>query len=424
MYDEKVALRARDESGGEEEAVTWKASSFICAESDAEDAARECVAHLEATAEGPLRGVLVYFTLLHDPEEIVEAFASALGDVPFVGASVQGVASAGVLGEDGYLCGVMGWSGDIAVDVHRVTDVSEATTSKGAELGAFAKSVEGGPGQLGVLLYDPLTGANARELLEGFDAACPGMALLGGAAAAPWGPLVETWQLYRGEALRDAAVMMVLKGDFELVHATSTGTIPTGQPMTVTASMGPVLQSLDDKPAFRVWREALGLPETVMLEETASWALGVECGHGSSDWTVLAPFNYDAEQEAIGFAVDVPEGTAVRLHKRSPEVILDRTRAMANALREVVGERSVAAMLTFECGGRTTPFLGIDATREEHELVQSALASEGTPWLGGILWGEIAPVGRGNEFFNYTYPIALMCRPSSPAKGSCDGVDG
>lgn len=401
--------------------MAWKAASYICFESDAVDAARACVAHLRTTAEGPLRGVLVYFTLLHDPEEIVAAFASELGDVPFVGASVQGVASVGQLGEDGYLCGVMGWSGEISVDVHRVTEVSEETASKGAELGAFATSVPGGPGKLGVLFYDPLTGANARELLEGFDAACPDTTLLGAAAAAPWGPLVETWQAHCGEALRDAAVMMVLKGDFELVHAASTGTIPTGQRMRVTASEGTVLRALDSKPAFRVWREALGLPDTVVVEETASWALGVECGgEGSGEWTVLAPFSYDAEQEAIAFAVDVPEGSTVRFHKRSPEVILSRTRVMAEALREEVGERSVAAILTFECGGRTTAFLGIEATREEHALVQSALTSDETAWLGGIVWGEIAPVQRGTEFFNYTYPIAVMCRRSPTPNGLDD----
>lgn len=68
-----------------------------------------------------------------------------------------------------------------------------------------------------------------------------------------------------------------------------------------------MLRELDGLPAFHVWRDALGLPDTVTAEETASWALGVEHNSHGSDWTVLAPYNCDSELDAITFAVDVPE---------------------------------------------------------------------------------------------------------------------
>ncbi|MCA9605635.1 MAG: protein kinase [Myxococcales bacterium] len=319
-----------------------------------------------------------------------------------------------VLAEEGYLCGAMGFSGDIHVDIHCVHEVSQDTATKGGELGRFAHAVEGGPGQLGVLLYEPLMGINARTLLGAFDAECPGMPVFGAAAAGPWGPMVETWQVHRGEVMRDGAVMMVLKGDFELVHAASTGTIPTGQVMRVTSAEGNIIRALDGRPALEVWREAIGVPETVTVEETASWALGIERnGEGSGEWTVLAPFQYDALAGTIVLQADVAEGSRLMFHQRNPEVILDRAKAMAIELKSALANRRVAAMLTFECGARTCPFLGLAATQEENAMVEAHLAPPGTPWLGLMAWGEIAPAGCSNEFFNYTYPIALMCVPET-----------
>ncbi|MEZ4441484.1 MAG: FIST C-terminal domain-containing protein [Polyangiaceae bacterium] len=265
-----------------------------------------------------------------------------------------------------------------------------------------------------MLLYEPLMGINARTLLGAFDEACPNLAVLGAAAAGPWGPMVETWQVFEGEVMRDGAVMMVLKGDFELFNAASTGTIPTGHVMRVTSADGNVIRELDHRPALEVWREAIGVPETVTVEETASWALGIERGReGSGDWTVLAPFQYDAEDGTIVLQADVPEGSRLMFHQRNPEVIMDRTKAMAEDLKRRIGDRRVGAMLTFECGARTSPFLGLDASREENAMVEGYLAPDGTPWLGLMAWGEIAPAGCNNEFFNYTYPIALMCQSSS-----------
>ncbi|MCA9620191.1 MAG: FIST C-terminal domain-containing protein, partial [Myxococcales bacterium] len=360
---------------------------------------------------GPLRGVIVYFTLHHDPDELIEAFVQRLGpDVPLVGASVQGVASHGFIGEQQFLCGVIGWFGDLTFATHCEEEVSRDTEAKGRRLGAFANDLPGGPGALGVLLYDPLMDTNVRSLLQAMDAACPGLTVMGAGAGGPWGPMVETFQIHEGRVLRDAAVMAVIKGDFELFTGVSSGTHATGLAMRVTRAEGNTIQQLDDLPALDLWREATGLPDTATHDDMSSWGLGVERGgEGSDEWAVLAPFNYDREARSITLQVDVPVGTRVMLHQRNPDEIVDRARGMAEELASRIGSRRVGAVLSFECGARTTPYLGLTGAQREHAMVEGAVAPNGAAWLGLLAWGEIAPVGSRTECHNFTYPIAVLC---------------
>jgi small ligand-binding sensory domain FIST len=80
---------------------------------------------------------------------------------------------------------------------------------------------------------------------------------------------------------------------------------------------------------------------------------------------------------------------------------------MGGDLAERVGKRHVLAVLGFECGARTSPFLGLKGTNEENIALQAAIAPD-APWLGMLAWGEIAPVGGEPAFHNYTYPLVVL----------------
>ena len=65
------------------------------------------------------------------------------------------------------------------------------------------------------------------------------------------------------------------------------------------------------------------------------------------------------------------------------------------------------AVLGFECGARTYPFLGPANTTAEHQALRAAVAPQ-APWLGMMAWGEIAPLGGEPAFHNYTFPILVL----------------
>ena len=65
------------------------------------------------------------------------------------------------------------------------------------------------------------------------------------------------------------------------------------------------------------------------------------------------------------------------------------------------------ALLGFECGARTKPFLGDEATAAEHRDLVAALPTQ-APFLGMLAWGEVFPLGGRPEFFNYSFPIIAI----------------
>jgi hypothetical protein len=92
---------------------------------------------------------------------------------------------------------------------------------------------------------------------------------------------------------------------------------------------------------------------------------------------------------------------------RTEKNVLEGSEEMARELQIRLAGRSPWAVLGFECGARTTPFLGKADTLEENLMLQKMVAPD-APWLGLIGWGEIAPCGDAPEFHNYTYPLAVL----------------
>ena len=80
---------------------------------------------------------------------------------------------------------------------------------------------------------------------------------------------------------------------------------------------------------------------------------------------------------------------------------------MGKRLRQRLGQRAPKAVLGFECGARTEPFLGSKATLEENVGLQE-IVGIGAEWLGMIAWGEVCPLGGRPEFFNYSFPVLVL----------------
>ncbi len=64
-------------------------------------------------------------------------------------------------------------------------------------------------------------------------------------------------------------------------------------------------------------------------------------------------------------------------------------------------------VLGFECGARTLPFLGAEATQLENRALQARFSPD-VEWAGVICWGEVFPVPKRPGFHNYTYPLLAL----------------
>jgi hypothetical protein len=258
-----------------------------------------------------------------------------------------------------------------------------------------------------VLVYDPLAGADVERVLSGIRSAieCP---VVGGAASQPSGPIVKTYQYYGTEAVTHAAVALGLCGPFRTELGFCHGTSPTGVVMTLTRADGNVLLELDGRPALDVWREAIGAgPEEVLNQsQTAAVALGV-VEQDDSVSVIRAAFGFTEKTKAIVVQAAIPEGSAVQIHHRTVEVVTKGAAAMGKELEGRLAGKRPWAVLGFECGARTAPFLGQAATLQENVALQDVVAPR-APWLGLLAWGEVASLSGIPMVHNYTYPLVVL----------------
>ncbi len=364
---------------------------------------------IRETLECPPEIVLAYLTLNHDQPEFLRGMRDLLGnEVRILGCSAQGVMGLGATSEEGYVAGALGLGGEgVEIVAGHVEEIALQTFEKGVALGRTMTDRLSGKPKVAVLHYDPLCGADMDVFLAGLDSVlqCP---IVGGASSHFHGPMRKTFQYFDGEVMSHGAVAFALSGQVTPELAITCGGSPVGLEMTVTKSDGPVLLELDGRPALEVWQEitSAGPPHA---DHTAALAVGVPAEGPSEpgEYLMRAAFGVDAKRGGVVLQVGIRQGAKVMLHHRTVEGVLEGTRRMGATLRGRLQGKTIRAVLGFECGARTVPFLGAESTRIENGLLQQTVA-ERAEWIGLLCWGEIYPVGGRTGFHNYTYPLLAL----------------
>jgi hypothetical protein len=303
--------------------------------------------------------------------------------------------------------------GSLRVATALAREVGERSSDKGDSLGLELARKLGERPEVAIVLYDPLCGADVEQMLSGISRhlSCP---LVGGGAGQPFSRMVRTFQYFEEEVLGHAAIAIGLSGPFSAELGVCHGTVPTGVVMTLTRCEGNRLLEIDGRPALDVWREVTGAEGDDVLnhEIISSWAIGIErtiqLANGETNlYFVRAAFGFDLQRKVVIVQAAIPEGSRIMFHHRTVPQVTEGTRAMGRELAQRLAGRSVHAVLGFECGARTSPFLGAEQTLKENSSLRAAIAPE-APWLGMMAWGEIAPVGGAPAFHNYTYPLVVL----------------
>jgi hypothetical protein len=392
------------------------AVSCLSRETDARAAGRAVARKiLDGFGGQPLKVALVYATVNYDQQALLQSVREALGPGPLLlGCSGQGVMSNGAVDEGGFAVGAMGLGGaSLRVAAAHTYDVHLDTEAKGRTLAAALREQLGRDPRVTILHYDPLCGIDVNQLLTGVQRG-NSSAIVGAAAGQPAGPTAGTYQ-YRGvEAFSRGGLALGIDGDFSVDLGVSHGTTPTGVAMTLTRAEGNRLLELDGRRALDVWLESVGISgdEIYNQDYSSGLALGIERrvnngGNEQAVYLIRAAFGFDRDTGAISVQAAIPQGSRIMLHHRTVQVVKEGAMAMGRDLAARLRGRQPWAVLGFECGARTTPFLGLAETLEENLQLQQTVAPE-APWLGVIGWGEIAPCGGIPEFHNYTYPLAVL----------------
>lgn len=385
------------------------AKSVLSRQRDSFEAGRQAALEIQSALPAPPKLVLCYLTVNHEQQRFLAGLASVLGtEVPILGCSGQGVMGRAVVHEDGYAASLMALGGPgLEVAVARVEDVHLHTRDKGVALGKGMRTQGSQPPKVTLLHYDPLCGVDVDVLLGGLrqELETP---VLGGAAAHFFNvAMTTTYQYFGQEVFSRGAVAVSLGGDFHADMVFSTGCAPVGIEMTVTRAAGNMLLELDGRPALSAWQELTGSEGATDVQASAALAIGVPADVVEGGHLIRAAFVFDPEAKGILLSAAVPEGARVTLFHRTVEDVLEGAARMAAELRARLEGKQLRAVIGFECGGRTRPFLGQEATNEENRALQAQVGAE-AEWAGVICWGELFPVGGRAAFHNYTFPLLAL----------------
>jgi len=360
----------------------------------------------EGFGQQPLSVILAYATVNHDQDALVRGIRELAGPgVAIIGCSGQGVMARGLVVEDGYVAGAMGLGGESLRGTSRsVEQINVDSAAKGTALGVALKAGSPEPLKVVIVHYDPLCGAEVDAFLRALhdEVACP---LIGGAAAEYWGPMLETFQYIDGRVLTAGAVAVGLSGTFTAEIEVSHGTQPIGIEMTVTESQGNNVMAFDGRPALDVWQE---LSSAAPAEIAESGAIGI--GLPTNDpaaYRVRCAFGVDPKTSSVIFQAGLAPGTRVLVHHRTVQSVLESTAAMGRRLAERTAGKRVRALLGFECGARTKPFLGNEITIKENLALQACLGDD-VEWLGPLVWGEVFVLDGRAGFANFAYPVLVL----------------
>jgi hypothetical protein len=234
---------------------------------------------------------------------------------------------------------------------------------------------------------------------------CP---IVGGAAAHSFNyqGLQVTYQYIDDRVLTRAATAFALAGEVHVEIAGCHGCSPVGVELTVTRAEANVMFELDGRPAVEVWTEICGDVGKIS-NQSAALAIGVPVdGVVGHDYFVRAAYALDPKSGGVALGPAIAEGTRIMLHHRTIEDVMSGAFRMGRELRARFATQP-RAVLGFECGARTGPFLGPDATLRENVELQRVFG-DGVAWLGMMPWGEIFPVAGRPSFHNYSYPLLVL----------------
>jgi hypothetical protein len=386
------------------------ASSYATAATNSRETGREVARRVCDGLAGRPGVIVTYLTVNHDQPAFLQGVRDVAGpDVPVVGCSAQGVVGADIIREEGFAAGAMALGGEsVAISHAMLEGIASDSFESGRALGRALKVGQKTPLRVVVLHYDALCGVDPERLIAGLhtEVECP---IVGGAGAHSFNyqSLQETY-VYHGErVMTNAAVAFGLSGDVGVEIDGCHGCSPVGVELTVTRAVDNVLLELDGRRASDVWSEICG-GVSPGNNQSSALAIGVPVGGaGSNEYLVRAAYVIDTNTGGVILGPAIPTGTRIMLHHRTVEEVLDGSRRMGERLQRRIDGRRARAVLGFECGARTGPFLGESGTKDENAGLQRQLGA-GVAWLGMMPWGEVFPVAGKPTFHNYSFPLLVL----------------
>lgn len=384
------------------------------AKGSAVDAARQLVLDLKRDLDGEVPALIMVFASTEQPLGEVSAPLAAA----FAGAQVIGASTAGEFTERGETKGAVcavAIAGAFRVYAGIGTGVqAEPERAVAQALEGLPRSVAGYPYRTGILFVDTMAGNCEEVALIAAGELGADEPLVGGAAGDDL-KMKSTHVSCGARASSDALVLAQIFSKSPLGLGVCHGHRPLSAPLRVTKAHGNLVEQIEGRPAWDVWREATrdaakaqGIDvDTLAAADETRFLLRFEAGLAAgTEYKIRAPLSR-TEGGAISFACGVPEGAVIRITESTPADQIESAREAARRANAKLGGRPAAGAVVFDCICRNL------ILQAEFGSAVRAMVEElgGAPLAGFETYGEIAlDAGDMSGFHNTTSVVLAFPR--------------
>jgi len=379
---------------------------------DTQTAATEAV----RSALGSLGGARPAFGLVFASPKHDLAAALAAAEKAAPGAVFSGCSTAGEITERGLtrgnLAALLVASDETTVTLSTASSVKADPAAAArvlcAGFGPAAKAAAGRGLDMSttVLLVDGLNGAGETLVAEVLKNTRALQQVVGGAAGDD-GAFKATTVGGRGRASTDAAAAMHAFSRKPWGVGVDHGLQPTTARMRITRASGNVVQQIDGRPAFDVYKEyAAGRGVRLTPENAGPFLIANELGvymfNGLKK--ARAPLSVGADG-SLTCAAEIPEGAHVSILDGEPTQMIEAARRAAEEAHKNLAGNRAAAVILFDCVCRGMILNGNFG--KEIEAVRSVFPD--VPVAGLLTYGEIARFkGRLDGWHNTTAVVTAI----------------
>lgn len=360
--------------------------------SDAATAAATAAETAAAGVDGQPRLAIVFAAPRYDYQTVVETVRAATDEAPLVGCSTAGeFTDAGPT--DGSvtvtLVGGDGFEAHVGLGEALSADPEAAVAAAADSLPPVA---DDGRHRVGINLHDGLVGRGEEVAMLGYQQRP--VPYVGGSAADDFA-MSETVVFANDEVAADAVALGLLVSDRPFGRGVGHGHEPFGEPLTVTDADGSVVETLDGRPAFEVWRETVrpraaeaGVdvdslsPDDDGFEELLTrFEFGIETG--DEEFKIRWPGLTQTTDGPLRFATRIPEGTELFVVDSDVEAQLATARRVTEAATKTAVTPAGAVAFDCVCQGLV---LGDEFGTAVNRMAETLSA----PVAGVQTYGEVA----------------------------------
>lgn len=288
------------------------------------------------------------------------------------------------------------------------------TACAGEAIRSLPSSVEGYPHMSAIALHDGMAGTGEQLALACQRKLGQHVSLAGGSAGDDL-RMEATHVFCEGEVVEDGVVMALLAAEEPITLTVNHSHTPISDPITVTDADGSTVNELDGRPAFEVWRDIVrgvatehtGIDVDELEADTEQltalltrFEFGIDQGQA---FKIRWPGLTERADGPLEFAVEMPEGTVLRVMHSDPSKQIATVREATREAIETAGETDIAGAFVYDCVCRAA-ILG-----EEFPTAIEAIEEQlPAPFVGFETYGELCLQGGQTSGYHNTTAVVML----------------